>query len=185
MKWRIQGRGRSFALAALSLALMAGCGGGAAPPPAAGPAPDLGFDPVLLRTPPVYSLLGYRERLELTSAQVERIDSIGQALARGEAADAADAAEQAESPTAGPQQAARGGRQPLLPWLSTVAQRNERAISALRETLDEAQQQRVCELGGPEQPGARRAAPPAGQRGPLPLDTSRYVWPWCDGDDAA
>jgi hypothetical protein len=178
------------ALTCAALFLLAGCGGPAAPPPAS-VAPEAGIDPAALVAPPVYSLLGFRDRLSLTSDQVARLDSIGGWL------DVANRRTQAELRTASADRGqARGGmfgrqapqRSPEeLALLDSLATNNRAAVESVRETLTEEQRERVCELVRPAteegmRGGGRRQQQGGGrdaQPGTMMMMGGRYIWPWC------
>jgi len=181
-------------LACAAVFLLAGCGGPAAPP--ANVTPEAGFDPAALVAPPVYSLLGFRDRLSLTSEQVARLDSIGGWL------DSANRRTQAELRAAAEDRGqSRGGmfgrqapqRTPEeLAALDSLAMNNRAAVESVRETLTEEQRERVCELvrpaadeGGRRQ-GRRRQQESSSRDGqPGMMMGGRYIWPWCAPADAA
>jgi hypothetical protein len=185
------------ALACAAVFLLAGCGGPAATP--ANVTPEAGVDPAALVAPPVYSLLGFRDRLSLTSEQVARLDSIGGWL------DVANRRAQAELRTAssdrdrGQPRGGMFGRQAPqrtpeeLAVLDSLATNNRSAVESVRETLTEEQRERVCELvrpateeGGRRQGGGRQQQSGGrdGQPGTMMMMGGRYIWPWCVPADA-
>jgi hypothetical protein len=182
--------GRRFLAVPALLALVAlvGCGAGQA---TSGPAssPEAAAELRGLDTPPVYSLLGYRETLELTSEQITRIDSIGSWI---------DSANRGLRP--GPAEAQRRqgsggffggqGRGPAATpeaqaAMDSLRANNRAAVQALEQVLTEEQRARVCELNRPDRqpPAGRRGAASApdrrGQGGMTVPMGGRYVWPWC------
>jgi hypothetical protein len=178
---------RMMAVAALALA--AACGGSA--PPEDGPAPDgqdaggpMPFRPMGGGGPNVFALIGAREQLALTGAQVIALDSIG----RGWAVLNDSLQRQIrEEP---------GGRRPdmdrLRPVLLRMAENNEVANSAVAAVLSEEQRRGACALPAAQSPARGGQRPPASrvpgsrgrmrQRGPgdtVPAMMTRRGWPWC------
>lgn len=156
--------------------------------PACGPAqtsfPAGSVNPLALEPPPIYSLLGYRDRIELTSEQVESLDSIAQAVKRS------------TDPIIDSLRAvadARGGRSrgiiPITdetrPLLEEVRNRNFAAAEAVRQVLTEEQQDRVCRIVDQRrQEETRRSADRSRQPQEIaPRDSALFMplrgWPWC------
>lgn len=176
-------------LYAAALPLLAAC----APQrdfPAAGEGPGGRMHPAAAAAPTVYAVLGHRERLGLSSAQVAAIDSIGDWLQRGNA------------PLLDSLRLNGDGRS-SLPGDSADAvmeriRANQRtAVDGLAAALTAEQRARVCALFA-EQRGERgRAERGRRERGPRPLlarrgsarDTlpggPRARWGWCAPPSAA
>jgi hypothetical protein len=182
----------------VGLAALAACG--AQPDPESGPAPaselerteglewPLVMDMSGAGTPSVYGLIGERQRLGLTSAQVTTLDSIGVVLAaandslRRSVRDAWDG----DRPRRGYERWER-----TRPALVQIARNNRAASVLVQNTLSEAQRGIACEIQAevrarrpepvrPQLPGSRRIG---GRRRP-PADSAalrRPVegWPWC------
>lgn len=136
--------------------------------------------PLALEPPPVYSLLGFRETLELTTEQVEALDSIAQGV------------EARNTPVVDSLRAianARSGRARGLipidertrPLLERVRENNRGAALAIQELLDEEQEREVCALFDQTRRERERARRPRPQ--PAAADTALFVpmrgWPWC------
>jgi len=167
------------AICLLGLALAA-CGS-----PAPRQAPEPGPTPVA--RPPVYALLGYREQLQLTSAQIAALDSIGSHL------------ESANRPVLDRLAGVRRGVEPprtqeeYVSLLTQVYANNRAGQDAVRELLSEAQRTRTCELfrataeeqRRAERRNANRASDPRTRRDRMgtPSDTVAFsstgVWSWC------
>jgi hypothetical protein len=179
-------------LVLVPLFIAAACGGQAATEGTGGPGQfRTTVLPLALEPPPVYSLLGYRDRLGLTSEQVTALDSI------------AIAVREANAPliTELEQRAILNARAPGVlqvnpserPLLDEVRENNRAAIEGVAELLTEEQQSSVCDLYQRDRSSGqfRRAPPPQGQsedafrRGTtVREDTSLIVraftaWPWC------
>jgi Spy/CpxP family protein refolding chaperone len=163
----------------VTVLVSAACGGGAPrqqPAPAAGP--EAFVQPTHL---PIYALLGFRQELNLTSQQVEALDSIAQQL---------------QERNRGPAQRlpAPGAYDPRVE-IDTAAVREIRtnrqvAAEAVRDVLSPEQQQRVCEIYARRQTQLRdgRGAPPAARQQPRRAGQGRAAqqpvrvgptWPWC------
>lgn len=121
------------------LAVLAGCG--PAPDPATAPR---AVTPLGLEPPPIYSLLGFRQEIGLTSEQITRLDSIAEAV-RQENAPLAQQLRERNPPRA--QQ--RGlilvdsASQPLL---NRLRENNLRAAEAVGELLTLEQKETACRL---------------------------------------
>lgn len=175
---------RQLPLAALLL--LAACGGRREPPPASTDPSEPSIATVTtLRTPPIYALLGFRDRLQLTSAQITAIDSIGQQVSR------ANGPLVSELREAMNERAARRSRRDLddeeRANFRTVRDNNQRAIQGIQGVLTDEQERIVCELwqDDPREAAARRARV-RGRDGRMiaPL-LSRPPWPWCAPPAAA
>lgn len=155
---------------------------------ACGPAetsfPAGSVNPLALEPAPVYSLFGYRDRLELTSEQVESLDSIAQAVKR------------ANDPIVDSLRAvanARSGRgrgiipidDETRPLLERVRLQNQAAADAVQDVLTEAQEAQVCTLMDQQ---ARDRVRRLGERDArssriAAQDSALFLplrgWPWC------
>lgn len=170
-------------MAAAALLLAAACGGGSAPPedgpaPAAQARPAVGGPVTNTRVgggaPNVTALLGAREQLGLTSAQVTALDSIRGAWAEVDMGLRA----QMRDGDAGPA-------------IVRMAENNAAAHEAIEAVLTPEQRRTVCAMPGSRVAGAP-AGPPPGRRGDfmrrrargLPGDSIPAMhlaggWPWC------
>lgn len=155
---------------------------------ACGPAqntfPAGAVNPLALDPPPVYSLLGYRDRLSLTSEQVEALDSIAQEVKRRNdpLVDSLRAVADARSGRA-------RGIIPITdetrPLLERVRDQNREAANAVQDVLTDDQEVQVCQLLDQQRQDRTRRR---GERDrPLPeiapADTALFMplrgWPWC------
>lgn len=178
----------------IGLAALAACG--AQPDPEDGPAPAAapgGVEgPLVLdvsggSTPSVYGLIGERERLRLTSAQVTTLDSIAIVLAaandslRRSVRDAWDG----DRPRPGAERWER-----TRPALIQIARNNQAASLLVQNTLTEEQRGIACQIQAEvraRRPEPIRRAPPGSRRigGRRPPADSVAVrrategWPWC------
>jgi hypothetical protein len=172
------------AVLALLLVSAAACGGAPAEPASAPPPAAMPFGS--LEAPPVHSLIGHRQALELTSAQITVLDSIGQhvnAANRPLMQQMGELRAQFRGRTG---EAVPGGEEGRS-LLEQIRQNNREAVEGVREVLTPAQQQRACALyrdadqrrqraaaGRTQQPtGAARA------RGAPERPAVATVWPWC------
>lgn len=165
-------------IAFVSLLCVAACG------PAQTAYPAGAVNPLALEPPPVYSLLGYRDRLELTSDQVEALDSIAQDVKRRNdpLVDTLRAVADARTGRA-------RGIIPITdetrPVLERVREQNRAAASAVQAVLTEEQQAEVCQLF--EQTRRDRERIRRDRNRPpqqiAPADTALFLplrgWPWC------
>jgi hypothetical protein len=169
---------RILSAATLPLLLLAACG--APPPPAEAPEP--GTLTVITPQPQVRSLIGFRDRLSLTSEQVSALDSIATWM------------EEANRPHREVVRARTGQRPAGLPddalraaaeAISANHQSADRAVAAL---LSEEQRAAACGIG--RAAGAQAATAPAGQR-PAAGRTDprapvvRTGWSWCAPEQPA
>lgn len=181
----------------IGLAALAACG--AQPDPESGPAPasppgpegmegPLVLDLSGAGTPSVYGLIGERQRLRLTSAQVTTLDSIAIVLAAANDSLRRTVREawNGDRPRPGREQWER--TQPALVQMA----RNNRAASLLvQNTLSEEQRGIACEIQAEvraRRPEPIRRAPPGRRRiggGRVPAETAAALrrppdgWPWC------
>lgn len=187
---------RPARLALLALAALApAC---AAPRPAANAAPEsnqrMTILPLALEPPPVYALIGYRDRLELSSQQVTALDSIATSVrtVNGPLIDTLQAKAITTNRTPGILQINPAER----PILQQIRDNTRRALDQVAEVLTTEQETEVCELYEPDRP-----EPPARPRREDPEDAFRRgtamrndstvtfrgfsVWPWCQRTGAA
>lgn len=174
----------------LMLLALAACG--AQPePPAQGPVPD-GERPVVIDmtgggTPAIRGLIGERQRLGLTGAQVTTLDSLAIRLAS-----ANDSLRRSIGPETVPGRRPRTSNTQLdraLPALQTIAQNNRAASLLVQQVLTDDQRRIACEMQAEDD--ARRPRPPRpvrqpaqiGGRGRMRSDSitqqAQRGWPWC------
>lgn len=139
--------------------------------------------PLSLQPPPIYSLFGYREALELTSAQVESLDSIARAVKERNDPVVDSLRAIAES---------RSGRSRGIipvddvtrPMLERVGAHNREAADEVQEVLTDAQEREVCELVDrrvrerDRDDGDRRRQEVA-RRDSVLFRPLLGAWPWC------
>jgi hypothetical protein len=169
----------SVALLSLSLVALAGCGPGRAAYPAGS------VNPLALEPPPIYSLFGYRAELELTSAQVEALDSIAREVKRRNDPITDSLRAIADE---------RGGRargiipisDETRPMLERVRDNNRAATLDVQEVLSDEQEETVCRIvdqtrrGRERSRGDREREPGAVARADSALFmVSPVGWPWC------
>jgi hypothetical protein len=190
-------------MAVAALVLAAACGGSA--PPADGPAPQgpagrggpgapgapgmmvsMGGGP-----PSVFALIGAREQLSLTGAQVTTLDSINRVWSVRN-----DTLQRRLSEIDGRRNAQTMER--ARPLLLRMAENNQWAGTAVQNLLSEEQRRIACTLpqvrvgergtaaraggpGGRRQPGGRGGMRPAGGAAADSLQgvRARRGWPWC------
>ena len=153
-----------------SLVILAGC---------AGPAPSTitPSGPPPVRAPSVYGLLGERERLDLTSAQVEALDSIGRWLAAE--------TDEIEDELAPPERAGRV--QPdsaeAATFRDAVTAAHVHAIEGVEALLTAEQREVVCEIQREERDERRESrgdrARPAPFGAGRAMAPARARWTWC------
>jgi len=154
--------------AVMACLLAAGCGGQTEP--AGSPAPEPGMSrgegPGMgmggmgmgggMGAPPVYALIGARERLSLTSAQVTALDSLGERLERQNRELRRQLEDRGFRPGSRPTQAQMEAARPVF---EQIRQNNTRTMEAVGALLNEEQRQGACTLqreGREEGRGGRR-----------------------------
>lgn len=175
-------------VAVLVLPVLAACGSGGAP---AGAPPAL-VTPTMLQPPPIYALIGHRDRLDLTSEQIESLDSIAVGL-RAQNDSLVDALQDRAVPS-------RNQMGFLVddegrPILEQIRDNNRDASTAVGRVLSEEQQAETCDLFQP--PGSARSRntrPRVRGADPSAADSiwralESRIWPWCgqprEDEDAA
>lgn len=165
----------------LGLLALAACG--APPEPESGPAPA---GPVVLDvggggTPSIRGLIGERQRLRLTGAQVTTLDSIAMRLASANDSLRNSIGEAGERPRPGSAEWQR-----TVPVLETMARNNRAASQLVQGVLTEEQRRIACEMQAEDADAEpmRRTPPGAariGGRGrPAEVVEPRVRgWPWC------
>lgn len=156
--------------ATLALAALAACGG-----PAATAGRPAGAPPLIAPTgsgawqPSVAALLGERDRLELTSAQVASLDSLSRAWGsrQDSLARAARAAMDDESPPSG------AALERARPIFQAITANNRGTAEAVGEVLDAGQREVACRLEAEQRETARAV------RGRSRGAPARGGWPWC------
>ncbi len=177
---------RGAGLVTVLLALTACAATGSLPPNA------VVVTPLTLEPPPIYSLLGYRSELKLTSDQVAALDSIGQAVRDENRELVAELRQTSDGrrSQAGALVVTEQGR----PVLEAIRENQLAAVDAVSHVLDESQRAEVCRLSTRESERARRDAPERrSPRQPEPPDSldergalQRPVgWNWCQTQPAA
>lgn len=152
-----------------------GCG----PSPQQFPSPDASV--VLMGSPPIYALLGYREELRLEPNQISALDSIAQQLQREEAPLVEGSR---------PSRRTRSNRPPLadkeeISQFQALQASRERAVQGVRKVLNPEQQTEVCTRfreSAAEDRDRRSATPgPRGRSGDTRarLPSGEAIWPWC------
>jgi hypothetical protein len=174
----------------LMLLAVAACG--AQPePPAQGPVPD-GERPVVIDmtgggTPAIRGLIGERQRLGLTGAQVTVLDSLAIRLASANdslRASMGEGNQPGRPPRPGTVQWER-----TLPALQTIAQNNRNASLLVQQVLTDDQRRIACEIQAEDDARRPRAPRPVrrpaqiGGRGRMRADSiaqqAQRGWPWC------
>lgn len=174
---------------ALFLVLLTAC----APRPVAEPGANAANErtmvlPLALEPPPVYALIGYRDRLELTSEQVTALDSTAQAVRDENAPLIDELEEKAFTSTRAP--GILQVNPPERPLLEKIRGNNRAALERVAAVLNPEQKTEVCELYEEDRSDrrdrerrtdARRRGTGPG-RGALTDSTmirGFSVWPWC------
>lgn len=180
-------------MAVAALALAAACGGGSGTAPADGPAPQARADApgdgraVGGGGPNVFALIGARQQLALTSAQVVELDSIGRMWSvRNDSLQRRIGGPGARTTDLGV----------LRPLLERMAENNASANQAVESLLTADQRRIACTLPnaqaddrrarmadvpGAGRPGMRGRMRPARGADTLPRMGMRRGWPWCTG----
>lgn len=180
----------------LMLGLMALAGCGAQPEPGERPAPSSGVEPLMLDmggggTPSIRGLIGERQRLSLTGAQVTTLDSI--AIRLSAANDSLRQSLREGWDRERPRVAGERWQQ-ARPVLETIAQNNRNAGLLVQAVLTDEQRGIACQIYAEDREEARRRAPvrPAppgryrlGGREQAAADSMQAAglrargWPWC------
>lgn len=168
------------------LTVMTACASAGALPPNA-----VVVTPLTLEPPPIYSLLGYRSDLHLTSEQVAALDSIALAV-RDENRELVAELRQASSERRN-QSGALVVTEQGRPVLQAIRDNQLAAVDAVSQLLDESQRAEVCRLSTRENERDRRGATERrAPRRPEPSDSldergalQRPVgWSWCQASAA-
>lgn len=165
-------------LPAFGILALAACYSSAPPPQPA--APQQPWVP----TPPVYALIGERQELSLTSAQVTALDSIGVALAASNSPALTQI--QALQPSGGFRRTSAADVEKARPLIDSIRENNRRAQEAVRVLLTEQQRTDVCRMYAPDRAERRRRENAQRQarempRGRFEADTvvaSMFSGPW-------
>lgn len=143
-----------------------------------------------MQPPPVHALLGFRARLQLTSAQVAALDSIGQQVSTANGP-LMDELREATAETSSPRGYGYRRRPRQLDdeeraALRKVRDNNRRAVEAVRTVLTAEQERTTCEIFDQDRPGTS-AQPRTGQRRGMEgmRMVGRRTWPWCATPGAA
>jgi hypothetical protein len=181
----------------LMLGVMALAACGAQPEPESRPAPFNGVEPMMLDmggggTPSIRGLIGERQRMSLTGAQVTTLDSI--AIRLSAANDSLRRSLRETSERERPRVAGERWEQ-ARPVLETIAQNNRNAGLLVQSVLNDNQRRIACEIYAEDREEARRRAPvrPArpgryrlgGGARPSAADSLQAAglrargWPWC------
>ena len=181
-------------LAGLGILALAACGP-STPPPASTPSGSATRPAAMgpIQTPPVYALLGQREKLGLSSAQVTALDSIGMHIDRANAP-LMSRLRELRGEYGGRRGAPRPNDEELQPTLEQLRTNNRQAMEGVRNVLTPQQRTTACEMaressreamrdrrgesaqrGGDRPYGARRG----GMAADSALAWSRPVWTWC------
>lgn len=164
---------------ALLLLLLAACG-----PSVGGSGATALVGPLSLEPPPVYSLLGYRADLDLTSEQITALDSIGRAAAVRNRV-VADSLRELPDVSGGRYRGAIPVNEQTQPLLDRIREQNREAVRAVEEILTPEQETEVCRLFDPARRDRDRdrATPVPRRRGGINVDTTTYRssarWSWC------
>jgi hypothetical protein len=154
--------------------------------------------PLALEPPPVYALIGYRDRLELSSQQVTTLDSLATAVreANGILVDSLEEKAITSNRSPGVLQVNPSER----PLLDQIRANNRGVIDRVAELLTPDQEEAVCELYEEdlrdlreEQVRRQRSNPndmfsnrPRETRADSALFVRGFsVWPWCQATNAA
>ena len=176
------------------LVLLAACSAQPSPPPGPPANARMTVLPLALEPPPVYALIGYRDRLELTSQQVTQLDSVATEVRDANAllVDSLEAKAVTTNRAPGVLQINPSERE----LLQQIRDNTRRAVDQVAEILTAEQEEEVCELYEPDrpttQPRPRREEPEdAFRRGIAMRNDSSLtvrgfsVWPWCNSGGAA
>lgn len=182
---------RSFALICLGLAV-SGCS--ASSPRNAGNGPDMPtmITPLMLQPPPIYSILGFRDKIQLTSAQITSLDSIA-TWVHDQNLPLIQQLREKATPTRNQIGLVIPDEQ--KPTLDAVRANNRTAAAAVGKVLTPAQQQSACEIfaeqaqerndRGRGDGGVRPRSSRLGSEADSILASARRsTWPFCRGDSA-
>lgn len=182
---------RSYALICLTLTV-SGCSASTSRPARGAEGMPTMVTPLMLEPPPVYSLLGFREKLQLTSPQITSLDSIATHVHDQNAPLIQELREEA-TPTRN--QIGLLIPDELRPKLESVRSNNRAAAQAVGQVLSETQQASACEIFEEQQQnrdnrGGRNARPRRSSRLGSEADSilssaRRSVWPWCGSSRSA
>ncbi|HEX6071303.1 MAG TPA: hypothetical protein VFZ18_15830 [Longimicrobiaceae bacterium] len=166
----------------LLLLAVAACSSASTP---AGPPPSY-VTPLMLQPPPIYALLGYRERLELTTEQIVGLDSIATGL-KEENDDLIDELEEKSSLTRSQTALIVGDEG--KPVLEQIRENNRGAAEAVGRLLTSEQQVSTCDLFRLERDERSRRGRGQQQRERRGVDQAAAdsiwralearTWPWC------
>jgi hypothetical protein len=170
----------------LLLLAVSACSSAATP---AGPPPSL-VTPLMLQPPPIYALLGYRERLELTTEQIVGLDSIAMGL-KDENDDLIHELEEKSSLTRSQTALIVGDEG--KPVLEQIRENNRGAAEAVGRLLTSEQQETTCDLFRLERnESGRRGRQQRERRGvdQAAADSiwralESRTWPWCGAAPAS
>lgn len=179
----MKGRIRSLIVSAPMLAAVVACGSSGLPESTVAV-----VTPVALASPPIYSLLGYRSDLQLSSEQIAALDSIAQDVQKTNgdlAEELSRMSDRPRTPTGAFVVMPEG--EPILDQL----RHNQKAAGeAVGELLSEDQRNRVCELFDRDgrarrSSGGNSATRQSAQR----RDVDNRVlgpagWPWCGDQES-
>jgi hypothetical protein len=175
---------RSFVLIGLSVAV-SGCSTPASRPSRLEGGPTM-VTPLMLEPPPVYSILGFRDKLQLTSAQITSLDSIA-TWAHDQNAPLVDSLRERATPSRN--QVGLLIPNEMRPTLDAVRKNNRQAARGAGEVLSATQRTSACEIfeeqrqdregrdGRNGQP--RRSSRLGSEADSILASARRSIWPWC------
>lgn len=176
---------RSFALICLFLTA-SGCSASNSRNVGAEGGPTL-VTPLMLEPPPVYSLIGFRDRLELTPVQISSIDSIASHV-HDQNSPLIDQIREEARPTRS--QIGLVIPEELRSTLDAVRANNRDAARAVGEVLTATQQTSACAIfeeqrEDEDRNGRQRRSSRLGSEADSILASARRsVWPWCSNRPA-
>jgi hypothetical protein len=169
----------------LAVLALAGC---SSAPPAESPGPQQPWVP----TPPVYALIGERQELELTSAQVTSLDSIGAALQAQNGPALAELRDIQQSAGGFRRRPSPEATERARPLIDSVRENNRRSQEAVRALLTQEQRTEVCRMFGSDRGDARRREArqqprqqPRGFGPDTTVNVFRGPWTWCGSQGTA
>jgi hypothetical protein len=182
---------RSFALICLGLAV-SGCSASTSRNAGDGPNMPTMITPLMLEPPPIYSILGFRDKIQLTSEQITSLDSIATQVHDQNVPLIRELREKA-SPTRN--QIGMVIPDELRPALDSVRANNRAAATAVGKVLTPPQQQSACQIF--EEQAQERENDRNRGNGPRPrtsrlgseadsilASARRSVWPFCRSNGA-